>query len=228
MPEAVARCASGTSACSSQGQVVSLGRRNDPGGAGVRRAGGLDSATALGLVLAPRLLSAVGLLLAGGVVRDRISRRTVMVGADLVRRLSHAAIAALLLSAQPRSGHWRHWPRATARAPCSSPPRRRRSCRSRPASSSARRSPVCSSRSPVPGRRSPSTGDLRRQRGIRCRAAAARPRPARGAAVRGGVARRLARVPLPGLGVGHRSAPRWPPCSRPATRCSDPSSPTGS
>jgi MFS family permease len=57
-----------------------------------------DSPSALGIVLAARLIPTVVLLLAGGVVADRISRRTVMVAADLVRLLSHALMAALLLS----------------------------------------------------------------------------------------------------------------------------------
>jgi MFS family permease len=56
-----------------------------------------DSPSALGIVLAARLIPTVVLLLAGGVVADRMSRRTVMVAADLVRLLSHAAMAALLL-----------------------------------------------------------------------------------------------------------------------------------
>jgi hypothetical protein len=57
-----------------------------------------NSASALGLVLAARLVPTVALLLAGGVIADRISRRTVMVAADLVRMLSHGAMAVLLLS----------------------------------------------------------------------------------------------------------------------------------
>jgi MFS family permease len=57
-----------------------------------------DSPSALGIVLAARLIPTVALLLAGGVVADRMSRRTVMVAADIVRMLSHAAMAALLLA----------------------------------------------------------------------------------------------------------------------------------
>jgi MFS family permease len=57
-----------------------------------------SSPSALGLVLAARLIPTVVLLLAGGVIADRISRRTVMVAADLVRMVSHAAMAALLLA----------------------------------------------------------------------------------------------------------------------------------
>jgi MFS family permease len=61
-----------------------------------------NSASALGLVLAARVIPTVALLLAGGVVSDRISRRTVMVAADVIRMLSHAAMAALLLSGTAR------------------------------------------------------------------------------------------------------------------------------
>jgi MFS family permease len=57
-----------------------------------------DSPSALGIVLAARLVPTVVLLLAGGVVADRVSRRAVMVVADLVRLASHAAMAALLLA----------------------------------------------------------------------------------------------------------------------------------
>ena len=57
-----------------------------------------DSPSALGIVLAARLIPTVVLLLAGGVIADRMSRRTVMVAADLVRLASHAAMAALLIS----------------------------------------------------------------------------------------------------------------------------------
>src|SRR4051812_36171338 len=55
------------------------------------------SASAVGLVLASRMLPLVGSLLAGGVVADRVSRRAVMVTADLVRLGSQGAIAALLI-----------------------------------------------------------------------------------------------------------------------------------
>jgi MFS family permease len=57
-----------------------------------------DSPSALGLVLAARLIPTVLLLLAAGVIADRIPRRTVMVVSDLARMLSHGAMAALLLS----------------------------------------------------------------------------------------------------------------------------------
>src|SRR3954469_8405012 len=56
------------------------------------------SASALGLVLAARMLPLVGFLLAGGVMADRLSRRTVMIAADLVRVASQGAIAALLIA----------------------------------------------------------------------------------------------------------------------------------
>ncbi len=56
------------------------------------------SATDLGVVLAARTLALVGSLLIGGVVADRLSRRTVMIGADLVRLLAQGTIAVLLIS----------------------------------------------------------------------------------------------------------------------------------
>jgi MFS family permease len=56
------------------------------------------SATDLGVVMAARTIALVGALLVGGVVADRVSRRTVMVGADLVRLVSQAAIAVLLVT----------------------------------------------------------------------------------------------------------------------------------
>src|ERR1700754_2493138 len=56
------------------------------------------SATDVGIVLALRVLPLVGTLLVGGVVADRISRRAVMVVADIARVLTQGAIAALLIS----------------------------------------------------------------------------------------------------------------------------------
>lgn len=56
------------------------------------------SATDLGLVLTARTVALVGSLLIGGVVADRISRRTVMMGADLVRLIAQGAIAVMLVS----------------------------------------------------------------------------------------------------------------------------------
>jgi predicted MFS family arabinose efflux permease len=51
----------------------------------------------VGLVLAFRLVPLVGTLLVGGVVADRVSRRAVMVIADLVRVATQGLIAALLI-----------------------------------------------------------------------------------------------------------------------------------
>jgi MFS family permease len=56
------------------------------------------SPSELGIVLAGRTLALVVCLLAGGVVADRISRRAVMVAADVTRLLSQGALAALLIS----------------------------------------------------------------------------------------------------------------------------------
>jgi MFS family permease len=56
------------------------------------------SASDLGLVLASRTVPLVGLLLVGGVFADRLSRRSVMVVADLTRLGSQGLTAALLLS----------------------------------------------------------------------------------------------------------------------------------
>ncbi|MDA0161243.1 MFS transporter [Solirubrobacter ginsenosidimutans] len=52
----------------------------------------------VGLVLAFRLVPLVATLLVGGVVADRVSRRAVMVIADLVRVATQGAIAALLIA----------------------------------------------------------------------------------------------------------------------------------
>jgi MFS family permease len=56
------------------------------------------SASAVGLVLACATLPLVGSVLIGGVVADRMSRRTVMIGADLVRLASQGATATLLIT----------------------------------------------------------------------------------------------------------------------------------
>ena len=56
------------------------------------------SASEIGIVLAARTLPMVLTLLIGGVVADRISRRAVMVAADLARLLTQGAIAVLLIS----------------------------------------------------------------------------------------------------------------------------------
>ena len=55
------------------------------------------SASAVGLVLAAGTLPLVASVLVGGVVADRLARRSVMVGADLLRMVSQGAIAALLI-----------------------------------------------------------------------------------------------------------------------------------
>ncbi len=55
-------------------------------------------APAVGLVLACRTFPMVATLLAGGVVADRASRRTVMVVADVLRFLTQGLMAALLIA----------------------------------------------------------------------------------------------------------------------------------
>jgi predicted MFS family arabinose efflux permease len=60
-----------------------------------------ESATDLGLVLAARMVPLVGSLLAGGVVADRVSRRAVMVVADLVRFAMQAVLGLLLVFGHP-------------------------------------------------------------------------------------------------------------------------------
>lgn len=56
------------------------------------------SATDLGLVLAARMVPLVGCLLLGGVVADRLSRRRLMITADVVRLGSQALLGVLLVS----------------------------------------------------------------------------------------------------------------------------------
>jgi MFS family permease len=56
------------------------------------------SASEVGIVLAARMLPMVGCLLVGGVAADRLSRRTVMVAADLVRVVSQGALAATVIT----------------------------------------------------------------------------------------------------------------------------------
>jgi MFS family permease len=81
------------------GQAVSL---LGDGMVGVALAFGVleitDSPSALGIVLAARMIPTIGLLLAGGVIADRLPRRAVMVAADLLRMVSHGLMAALLIS----------------------------------------------------------------------------------------------------------------------------------
>ena len=60
------------------------------------------SASDLGFVLAARTVPLVALLLAGGVFADRLSRRSVMVMADIARFTSQGLTAALLLSGRAR------------------------------------------------------------------------------------------------------------------------------
>jgi MFS family permease len=70
-----------------------------------------DSAGALGVVLAAFSLPLVLLLLVGGVVADRVPRRTVLVVADSVSCVTQAA-AALLVA----TGHWDLWQLAALEA----------------------------------------------------------------------------------------------------------------
>lgn len=58
------------------------------------------SATDLGIVLAARVLPLVSSLLIGGVLADRVGRKTVMVAADLLRLGAQAAIGVLLVSGE--------------------------------------------------------------------------------------------------------------------------------
>src|SRR5690348_8343209 len=58
------------------------------------------SASEVGLVLACRMLPMVASLLVGGVVADRVSRRAVMVTADLVRVGSQGLMGALLIAGE--------------------------------------------------------------------------------------------------------------------------------
>lgn len=56
------------------------------------------SATSVGLVLAAATVPLVASVLAGGVVADRLSRRTVMLTADLLRVATQGTMAALLIA----------------------------------------------------------------------------------------------------------------------------------
>lgn len=69
------------------------------------------SATALGIVLAARYVPLGAFLLVGGVVGDRVTRRRLMVVSDVVRALSQATLAVLLLS-----GHAHVWQIAVLQA----------------------------------------------------------------------------------------------------------------
>ena len=59
------------------------------------------SASEVGIVLASRTLPMVATLLIGGVFADRISRRTVMVAADLARLATQGALGLLLIAGEP-------------------------------------------------------------------------------------------------------------------------------
>src|SRR5438270_9432199 len=56
------------------------------------------SPTDLGLVLGAQALTLVSLLLFGGVWADRLPRHRIMIGADAVRALLHAGLAALIVT----------------------------------------------------------------------------------------------------------------------------------
>src|SRR5229473_2018985 len=55
----------------------------------------------VGYVLAAETVPLVVLLLAGGVVADRLSRRTVMISADVLRSVSELLLAAFVLTGSP-------------------------------------------------------------------------------------------------------------------------------
>ncbi len=59
------------------------------------------TATSVGLVLAAQTAPTVILLLAGGVIGDRWSRRRIMIGADALRCLCQGGLAALLATGHP-------------------------------------------------------------------------------------------------------------------------------
>ncbi|MVU82030.1 MFS transporter [Nocardia sp. ET3-3] len=52
----------------------------------------------LGIVLAAQVIPHIGLLLVGGVVADRVSRRAVLLGANLVQGVTQGAVAGVLIS----------------------------------------------------------------------------------------------------------------------------------
>lgn len=59
------------------------------------------SATDLGFVLTAEYIAQLAMFLAGGVVADRISRRTVMIGADAMRCASQGLLGVLLIVSHP-------------------------------------------------------------------------------------------------------------------------------
>jgi hypothetical protein len=63
------------------------------------------SVSDLGFVLAARAVPMIGFLLVGGVFADRLSRRAVMIGADLTRLGSQGLVAVLLLSGTAQLWH---------------------------------------------------------------------------------------------------------------------------
>jgi hypothetical protein len=62
------------------------------------------SASDIGIVFAARTAALLASLLAGGVVADRLPRRALMVGTDLVRFASQGALAAVLILGSPSIG----------------------------------------------------------------------------------------------------------------------------
>lgn len=63
------------------------------------------TATDLGLVLTAAMLARIALILAGGVVSDRLPRSAVMIGSNLASGLAQLALAALLLAGQAELWH---------------------------------------------------------------------------------------------------------------------------
>ena len=59
------------------------------------------SAADVGYVIAARILPQVALVLGGGVLADRLGRRPVMLGSDVLRCVAQAALAAALLAGRP-------------------------------------------------------------------------------------------------------------------------------
>ncbi len=125
------------------------------------------SAADLGYVLAAGIVPQVALMIGGGVVPDRIGRRQVMLGADLLRTASEALLAALLFAGHPPIwvfavlagavgvGDAFFTPRSTASSSTSPPPTseatptRFSAWPARPRPSPAPPSPGCSSRWPT-------------------------------------------------------------------------------
>ena len=69
------------------------------------------TAADVGYVLAAETVPLVVFLLVGGVIADRLPRRVVMIGADLLRAVSQGTLAVLLLTGHPICGSsWCCWP----------------------------------------------------------------------------------------------------------------------